>query len=151
MENAVPFMSPPEDEVTLTFDDGTSLTGMTIKQGVTVITGSSYSWKSTFLNALLSGIYDHIPGDGREYCISRHSSFKIVTEDGRLVTSLDITPFIHSMPGMDMANFSTLHASGSTSQAANIMEAIAFGCDVLLIDEDRTATNFMIRDTRMKC
>ena len=150
MVNAVPFTAPPEDEVTLPMPGGTTLTGMAIRQGVTVITGGGYSGKSTLLDAVLHGIYDHIPGDGREYCVTRRNSCKIAAEDGRPVTSLDITPFIRSMPGTDMSHFSTPHASGSTSQAANIMEAIAFGCNTLLIDEDRTATNFMIRDTRMK-
>ena len=150
MHNAVPFISPPEDEVSITFKDGTTLSGMAIRQGVTVITGGGYSGKSTLLDAILNGIYDHIPGDGREYCITKRSSCKIAAEDGRPVSSLDIAPFIRSMPGMDTSVFSTPQASGSTSQAANIMESIAFGNDVLLIDEDRTATNFMIRDARMK-
>ena len=150
LESAVPFVSPPEDEVTLTMTDGSSITGMAVKRGVSVITGGGYSGKSTLLTAMLSGIYNHIPGDGREYCITDRDCFKISAEDGRRVSGLDITPFIRSAPGMDMAAFSTEHASGSTSQAANIMEAIAFGCQLLLIDEDRTATNFMIRDARMK-
>ncbi len=150
LEHAVPFQSPPEDEVTLLLPDGAVLSGMAIKQGVTVITGGAYSGKSTLLTAMLSGIYDHVPGDGREYCITDRNCFKIIAEDGRRVLKLDITPFIRNAPGMNMSEFSTEHASGSTSQAANIMEAISFGCKLLLIDEDRTATNFMIRDARMK-
>ena len=147
---AVPFISPPEDEMTLRLSDGFALTGMGIKEGVTVITGGGYSGKSTLLDAMLHGIYDHIPGDGREYCVTQESVCKIVAEDGRSVTSLDISPFIRNVSGLDTKKFTSLHASGSTSQAANIMEAVSFGCKALFIDEDRTATNFMIRDARMK-
>ena len=147
---AVPFISPPEDEITLRLSDGFTLTGMGIKEGVTVITGGGYSGKSTLLDAMLHGIYDHIPGDGREYCITQENVCKIVAEDGRSVTALDISPFIRNVSGLDTKKFTSLHASGSTSQAANIMEAVSFGCSALFIDEDRTATNFMIRDARMK-
>ena len=147
---AVPFISPPEDEIILHLSDGFVLTGMGIKEGVTVITCGGYSGKSTLLDAMLHGIYDHIPGEGREYCITQESVCKIIAEDGRSVTSLDISPFIRNVSGLDTKKFTSLHASGSTSQAANIMEAVSFGCNALFIDEDRTATNFMIRDARMK-
>jgi predicted ABC-class ATPase len=147
---AVPFKSPPEDEIELKFSDGFKLKGMGIKEGVTVITGGGYSGKSTLLDAMLHGIYDHIPGDGREYCITNKNVCKIIAEDGRSVTSLDISPFIRNIGNLKTKSFTTKHASGSTSQASNIMEAISFGCSAMLIDEDRTATNFMIRDARMK-
>ena len=150
LPDAVVFHSPPEDEALLTFSDGSTLQGMGIQAGVTVITGSGYSGKSTLLDCLLHGIYDHIPGDGREYCLLQQQASKIIAEDGRSVTSLDISPFMQDMKNLSTQCFTTQHASGSTSQAANIMEAVSFGSKVLLIDEDRTATNFMIRDARMK-
>lgn len=150
LEKAVPFASPAEDEVEIRFTDGSILKGMGIKEGVTVITGGGYSGKSTLLDGMLHGIYDHIPGDGREYCITRERSCKIIAEDGRCATSIDISPFIRDIGGLNTKKFTTIHASGSTSQASNIVEAISFGCSALLIDEDRTATNFMIRDARMK-
>jgi predicted ABC-class ATPase len=150
LHGAVPFASPPEDKITLCLSDGFMISGMGIKEGVSVITGGGYSGKSTLLDAMLHGIYDHIPGDGREYCLTRQNVCKIAAEDGRSVTSLDISPFIKNVGGLATKNFTSPHASGSTSQAANIMEAISFGCGALFIDEDRTATNFMIRDARMK-
>jgi len=150
LSDAVPFQSPPKDEIQLTFSDGSTLQGMGIQAGVTVITGSGYSGKSTLLDSLLHGIYDHIPGDGREYCLLQEQASKIIAEDGRSVTSLDISPFMQDLKNLSTQRFTTQHASGSTSQAANIMEAVSFGSKVLLIDEDRTATNFMIRDARMK-
>ena len=145
MLNAVPFQSTPEDEIEVC-----GVRGMGIKRGVTVITGGGYSGKSTLLDAISAGIYDHIIGDGRELCITDESAMTISAEDGRSVKSVNISPFIKWLPDGDTHNFSSEHASGSTSQATNIMEAVDYGAKLLLIDEDRSATNFMIRDKMMK-
>ena len=145
MENAVPFTSAPADEIEIC-----GVRGMGIKRGVTVITGGGYSGKSTLLDAISAGIYDHRPGDGRELCITDDSAVTISAEDGRSVKNVNISPFIKWIPGGDPARFSTDRASGSTSQAANIAEAVDFGAKLILIDEDRSATNFMIRDGMMK-
>lgn len=145
LADAVPFMSPPGDEIEVC-----GVRGMGIKKGVTVITGGGYSGKSTLLDAISAGIYDHVLGDGRELCITDESAVTISAEDGRSVKHVNISPFIKWLPGGDTSDFSTDHASGSTSQAANIMEAVDFGASLLLIDEDRSATNFMIRDRMMK-
>ena len=127
-----------------------TIKGFGIKAGVTVITGGGYSGKSTLLDSILTGIYDHVKNDGRVYCITQRNSCKIVAEDGRRITATNLSPFIKNIHVKKTESFSTDHASGSTSQAANIIEAISFGCKLMLIDEDRTATNFMIRDARMK-
>lgn len=145
MEKAVPFMSVPENEVEIA-----GVRGMGIRRGVTVITGGGYSGKSTLIDAIAAGIYDHVSGDGRELCITDESAVTICAEDGRSVKCVNISPFIKWLPGGDTRDFSTEHASGSTSQAANIMEAIDCGARLLLIDEDKSATNFMIRDGMMK-
>ena len=145
MLNAVPFRSTEKDEIEI-FD----VKGMGIKKGVTVLTGGGYSGKSTLLDAISSGIYDHVLGDGRELCITDETAVTISAEDGRSVKHVNISPFIKWLPNGDTADFSTEHASGSTSQAANIMEAVECGTNLLLIDEDRSATNFMIRDGMMK-
>ena len=145
MKNAVPFLSVPEDEIEVC-----GVKGMGIKRGVTVITGGGYSGKSTLLEAISAGIYNHAWGDGRELCITDTTAMGIVAEDGRSVKNVNIAPFIKWIPGQDTARFSTERASGSTSQAANIMEAVSMGSKLLLIDEDRSATNFMIRDARMR-
>ncbi len=150
MKNAIPFRSPEELRETICLPDGTELTGMAIRQGVTVITGGGYSGKSTLLDAIEQGIYDHIPGDGREYVITDRSALKIDAEDGRPVHQLNLTPFFRFLPTQNEGIFSTLHASGSVSQAANIVESICNGSKLLLIDEDKSATNFMIRDDRMR-
>ncbi len=142
---AVPFRSTPEDEIEVC-----GVRGMGIRRGVTVITGGGYSGKSTLLDAISAGIYDHCLGDGRELCITDASAMTISAEDGRSVKSVNISPFIKWLPNGDTRDFSTDHASGSTSQAANIMEAVDCGTRLLLIDEDRSATNFMIRDRIMK-
>ena len=145
MAGAVPFQSTPDDEVEVC-----GVRGMGIKKGVTVITGGGYSGKSTLLDAIAAGIYDHALGDGRELCITDDSAVTISAEDGRSVKHVNISPFIRWLPGGDTCDFSTDHASGSTSQAANIMEAVDAGARLLLVDEDRSATNFMIRDRMMK-
>ena len=145
MENAVPFQSTPGDEIEVC-----GVRGMGIKRGVTVITGGGYSGKSTLLDAISAGIYNHVLGDGRELCITDDTAMTISAEDGRSVKSVNISPFIKWLPGSDTSDFSTDRASGSTSQAANIMEAVDYGAKLLLIDEDRSATNFMIRDKMMK-
>jgi len=151
MKNATPFVAPKELEVTIPLFDSTYMVGMGIPKGVTVITGGGYSGKSTLLNAIEMGIYDHIPGDGREYVLTDQSALKIYAEDARPVSNLDISPFFKFLPNTaSLDNFSTLHASGSVSQAANIIEAICGKCSLLLIDEDKSATNFMIRDKIMR-
>jgi len=145
MPDAVPFRSTPHDEIEIC-----GVSGMGIRKGVTVITGGGYSGKSTLLDAISAGVYNHVLGDGRELCITDDTAVTVSAEDGRSVKHVNISPFIKWLPGGDTSDFSTEHASGSTSQAANIMEAIDCGAKLLLIDEDRSATNFMIRDRMMK-
>lgn len=145
LKGASPFMSPPEDEIEIA-----GVRGMALRRGVTVVTGGGYSGKSTLLDAISAGIYDHHEGDGRELVLTDPTAVIITAEDGRSVSRRDISRFIKWIPGSDPGDFSTAHASGSTSQAANIAEAIASGAKLLLIDEDLSATNFMIRDARMK-
>jgi len=100
---------------------------------------------------LASGVYDHIPGDGRERCVTDSAAVCVRAEDGRSIQSVDLRPFIGNLPlGRNTENFCTLDASGSTSQAAAIIEALEVGATALLIDEDTAATNFMIRDARMR-
>lgn len=124
---------------------------MGIPEGVTLIVGGGYHGKSTLLQAVEAGVYNHVPGDGRELVVSRESAVKIRAEDGRSIQKTDISSFIHEPPFMESTQeFSTPNASGSTSQAANIVEALEAGSQLLLFDEDTSATNFMIRDERMQ-
>ncbi|MEW6397713.1 MAG: ABC-ATPase domain-containing protein [Bacillota bacterium] len=147
----IPFESPPSLEVEFVLPNGGPVRGMGIPRGVTLIVGGGYHGKSTLLRALERGVYDHIPGDGRELVVTVPTAVKIRAEDGRRVEKVDISPFISYLPfGQDTRCFSTESASGSTSQAANIVEALEAGADVLLLDEDTSATNFMIRDARMQ-
>ncbi len=150
MKGAIPFHSVPDDEIEIDCGKHGSVRGMGIKRGVTVITGGGYSGKSTLLDAISAGIYNHVSGDGRELCITDDSAVTISAEDGRSVKCVNISPFIKWIPSGDVQSFSTDCASGSTSQAANIMEVVDSGSKLLLIDEDRSAANFMIRDNKMK-
>lgn len=149
-QEAIPFRSPDSLAVFVDLADGTTVRGMGIPAGITVITGGGYSGKSTLLDALESGIYDRIPGDGREYVLSDPSALRISAEDGRPVTSLDLSAFFRFLPGGDPRDFSTPHASGSVSQAAGIAEAVYGGARLLLMDEDQSAVNFMLRDAQMR-
>ncbi len=149
--NVVPFRSPESMRVEAVLPGGTRITGMGIKEGVTLIAGGGFHGKSTLLKAIEAGIYNHIPGDGREKVVTVGSAVKIRAEDGRRVEKVDISPFIKNLPfNRETEGFSTDDASGSTSQAANIIEAIEAGAETLILDEDTSATNFMIRDHRMQ-
>ena len=124
---------------------------MGVPCGVTLIVGGGYHGKSTLLRAIETGIYTHIPGDGREYVVTDTAAIKVRAEDGRSVAGVNISPFINHLPqGKSTEQFSTADASGSTSQATSIVEAVEAGATGLLIDEDTSATNFMIRDRRMQ-
>ena len=151
MKGGVKFRSPKELEVTMELPHRGKITGMGIRKGITLIVGGGYHGKSTLLKALELGVYDHIAGDGREYVITDHTAMKIRAEDGRSIRKTDISMFINDLPnGRDTVGFCTEDASGSTSQAANVVESIEAGASLLLIDEDTSATNFMIRDELMQ-
>ncbi len=147
----VPFRAPEELRVTLDAPNAGPVTGMGVPRGVTLVVGGGYHGKSTLLRALEQGVYNHRPGDGREQVVADPHAVKVRAEDGRSVSSVDISTFIGTLPGgMGTRQFSTPNASGSTSQAAAIMEALEAGARTLLMDEDTSATNFMIRDRRMQ-
>lgn len=147
----VRFFAPSTLEVVIDTKHHGPITGMGIPTGVTLIVGGGYHGKSTLLKAIERGIYNHIAGDGREWVITNPTAVKIRAEDGRYVQKVDITTFISNLPsGEPTSSFTTENASGSTSQAANIIEALEMGAEVLLLDEDTSATNFMIRDARMQ-
>ena len=151
MKNSVPFVSPESLRVSMELPHRGTITGMGIPCGITLIVGGGYHGKSTLLNALELGIYDHISGDGREYVITDPSAQKLRSEDGRFIKDVDISLFINDLPNKkDTLCFSTEAASGSTSQAAGIVESMEAGSKVFLLDEDTSATNFMVRDSFMQ-
>lgn len=149
--DVIPFESPDSLRVEFNCPNRGRITGMGIPVGITLIVGGGYHGKSTLLRAIELGVYNHVPGDGREFVVTNSAAVKIRAEDGRSVAGVDISPFINHLPqSRQTTNFSTTNASGSTSQAANIIEALEAGAGVLLVDEDTAATNFMIRDRRMQ-
>lgn len=151
MKGAVKFQAPPSMKITMELPFGGALTGMGVSQGITLIVGGGYHGKSTLLKSLEMGVYNHIAGDGREYVITDDSAMKIRAEDGRSIKNTDVSMFINNLPnGKDTKRFSTEDASGSTSQAANVIEAMEADTHLFLIDEDTSATNFMIRDELMQ-
>ncbi|MCD6328098.1 ABC-ATPase domain-containing protein [bacterium] len=147
----IPFKSPRTLSMEISTPNRGLVKGMALKPGVTLIAGGGFHGKSTLLSAIQRGVYDHIPGDGREYVVTLDTAMKIKAEEGRSIEKTDIRPFIDNLPfEQSTMAFTTQNASGSTSQAANIMESLEMGANVLLIDEDTSATNFMIRDVRMQ-
>tara|TARA_R110002049_G_scaffold162439_4_gene328203 strand:- start:843 stop:2552 length:1710 start_codon:yes stop_codon:yes gene_type:complete len=151
LPEAVLFKSPDTLAVELEQPHAGVIRGLGIPKGITLIVGGGFHGKSTLLHAIERGVYDHIPNDGREKVVTVSDAVKIRAEDRRAITAIDISPFIGTLPqAKDTRHFSTQDASGSTSQASNIMEALSIGTELLLIDEDTSATNFMIRDERMQ-
>ncbi|MEU5846794.1 ABC-ATPase domain-containing protein [Saccharopolyspora shandongensis] len=151
LTDGVPFASPESLSVEVELPNRGRVRGMGVPEGVTLIVGGGFHGKSTLLRALEFGVYDHVPGDGRELVVCREDTVKVRAEDGRRVHRVDVSPFVGHLPtGADTTDFSTDNASGSTSQAAAIVEAVEAGAKVLLVDEDTAATNLMIRDARMQ-
>lgn len=151
MKASVPFTSPDSLRISINLPHKGKITGMGIPKGITLIVGGGYHGKSTLLNALALGVYNHIPGDGREYVITDATAVKLRSEDGRFIKDVDISMFINDLPNKkDTRCFSTLDASGSTSQAAGIVESMEAGSHLFLLDEDTSATNFMVRDAFMQ-
>ena len=151
MRKCIRFQSPETMEVEMDLPNHGMIRGMGISKGITLIVGGGYHGKSTLLKAIEQGIYNHIAGDGREYVITCEDAVKVRAEDGRSITHVNISPFINDLPNKkDTRDFSTEDASGSTSQAANVVEAVQAGSKLLLIDEDTCATNFMVRDQLMR-
>lgn len=150
-DSVIPFKSPESLKTEIDLPYAGKTTGMGIPEGITLLAGGGYHGKSTLLQAIEMGVYNHIAGDGREQCVSLTETVKVRAYSGRHVVKTDISPFIRNLPFReDTSAFSTENASGSTSQAANIIEAMEVGAKVILMDEDTCATNFMIRDMYMQ-
>ena len=151
LTEAIKIEAPASIAIELPLKHQSPVTGVAFPKGINLVVGGGFHGKSTLLRALEQGVYDHIPGDGRELVVSDPGCFKVQAEDGRAVTGADIRPFIQNLPGgKDCAFFTTSNASGSSSQAASIIEAISAGVKTILLDEDTSASNFLIRDARMQ-
>jgi len=151
LEGAVPFESPASLRVTLPTLHHGEVTGMGVPEGVTLIVGGGFHGKTTLLDAIGLGVYPHVPGDGREWVVTRPAAARVRSEDGRSVMGVDLSGFIRDLPrGRSTRRFDTPDASGSTSLAAALLEAIELGADTLLLDEDTCATNLLVRDARMQ-
>ena len=149
--SVVPFKAPQELAVVVDLPNAGKIRGMGIRPGITVLIGGGYHGKSTLLNALVKAIYPHVPGDGREQVVADRSTVQVSAEDGRAIKGVDISSFLSTLPrGSDPKRFYTENASGSTSEAASIIEYVAAGAKLLLIDEDSSATNFLYRDRHMR-
>ena len=148
---AVALRAPDSLAATVELPHAGRVRGTVVGPGVTLVVGGGYHGKSTLLNAIERGVYPHVPGDGRELVATAPDAVKVRAADGRAVTGVELTPFIAHLPGgRDTGAFATQNASGSTSQAASLMESIEAGASAILLDEDTSATNLLIRDARMR-
>ncbi len=151
LPNAIPFESPPSLRVEIELPWDETITGMGIRQGITLIMGSAFHGKSTLIEAIASGVWDHIPGDGRERVVTIRNAMYVESEDGRYVSCVDISPMVYNLPGgVDTKCFSTRDASGATSTAASIQEAVEVGAKLIVLDEDTVATNILYIDERVQ-
>ena len=151
LKEAVPFVSPVSMERSFSLPHIGKISGMAVPEGITLIVGGGYHGKSTLLSAIQQGVYNHIRGDGREFVVTDETAVKLRAEDGRSIRNVDISLFINDLPNnKDTSSFHTEDASGSTSQAAGVVEGIEAGTRLFLIDEDTSATNFMVRDEFMQ-
>lgn len=151
LSGAVPFRSPESLRVEIELPGGGKIAGMGVPEGVTLVTGGAYHGKSTLVEAIQNGVWNHVPGDGREYVVTRRDAVKVRSEDGRRVAGVNISLFVNGLPqGKPTDFFETENASGSTSQAASVCEALEAGSRLVLMDEDTSAANFLIRDRRIR-
>lgn len=151
MQDAVPFTSPKELQLSLKLLNGTKIEGMGIPKGISIIVGGGFHGKSTLLHALEDSVYPHVPGDGREFIVIDKTATPVKTEEGRVVNGTDISALVKELPfNNNVESFTTKNASGATSQVANLLEAVELGARTILIDEDASAVNFLIRDLRMR-
>jgi predicted ABC-class ATPase len=150
-DGAVPFYAPDQLAVEVSLPNTGLTRGLGIRPGINVLIGGGFHGKSTLLDALAIGVYPHIPGDGREQVVTHSDAAFVCAEDGRAVSGLDISCFFEKLPGgVEAGKFWTKNASGSTSEAAAIIEAVLAGARLLLIDEDSSATNLLIKDDIMR-
>jgi predicted ABC-class ATPase len=150
-KNCIAFLSPDGLQAEVDLPHKGKVRGMPIPKGITLIVGGGFHGKSTLLNAIQNAVYPHAPGDGRELIATDPTAVKIRAEDGRSTQPINISGFMDDLPLVSTTeSFFTQSASGSTSQAINIVEALEAESSLLLMDEDTCATNFMIRDARMQ-
>ena len=149
-ERAIPLRTPIALRTEIDLGRCGKVRGWGIRVGVTAIAGAPYHGKSTVLQALQAGIDDHPPGDGRELVVTEPSALLVQAEDGRRIVDQDLSAFFHALPGADSTHFTTERASGATSMAASVLQGVAAGCRLLLVDEDTAASNFLLIDPTMR-
>ncbi len=117
---------------------GRTVEGLVITSGITSFYGIKYAGKSTILQALTRGFYVYQPGDGREW-IKTVDHMPLITSDwGRVIRSVDVSPFIESHPSIEInvEDVRTYSADGYLSQVSSLMEALELRVPGVLIDEE---------------
>ncbi|MBP2133465.1 putative ABC-class ATPase [Methanomicrobium sp. W14] len=144
----VPFVCPLELEPVEMelMASGGSVTGLGIrKKEVFAVTGSNAEGKSTFLQTVRSGCDDHLPGDGREQVVTSGSVMTAESCESDISGS-DISMFFSALPpgasGSPKCVFGS--GSGSMGMAAQFSEAVRKKAQVIVVDEDKSATNLLV-------
>jgi len=125
------------------------VTGLGISAGLTVVLGDAANGRKDFMSALAAGVFNHIPGDGREGVVTVSDAVQIAADRGRNVQEVNITPFLSESEYGNPASFSTPAADSFISQAASVIEALEVGARVLIVDENSSAPAFLTTDARI--
>ena len=127
-----------------------SVRGIGIPAGITVILGDAYSGRIELMRALASGVYNHIPGDGREMVITVPDAVYVAAEAGRSIQKVDVSPFITELPSSaDPKHYTCPQADRTAAQAASTVEAMEVGARVLMFDESESCAEFLGSDSRL--
>ena len=147
----VPFIVPDELLVDMDVPNKGRIRGLGIPTGITVVLGDAYSGRTELMKALAAGIYNHVPGDGREYVISMPDTVYVAAEDRRSVQRVDISAFVRQNPaGRDVRQYTTTHADPCAAQAAAVAEAMEVGARALIFDESDSNSGFLCQDSRLQ-
>ncbi len=124
--------------------------GLGIPHGLTLILGESNGGRVDLTEAIAQGIYNHVPGDGRESVVTVADAVAIHSEAGRSIQQVDISAFATELlDGGNPASYSCKSAGSFSSQAASTVEALEAGARVLLYDEHSSSSTFLSSDTRV--
>ncbi len=135
MIDAVPFSCDAAASVEFEVPNGDPVRGWGVPEGFTALVGPSRHGKSVLADAVFAGVYNHIPGDGREYVVSVPDAVYVMAEEGRPVTSDDMSSFISPAPGLDPSKFDSARASSPASEFAAVAEAMELGSSLVVVDE----------------
>jgi predicted ABC-class ATPase len=148
-ENTTPLTMDESLLVDVDTPNAGTVKGLGVPTGVTLIVGDEYSSRAALMRAIASGIYNHVPGDGREQVITVPDAVHVAAETGRSIQKVDISSMIPAQSGVRSDAFSAEQADACSAQAAAMVEALEVGARALLFDESESSAAFLTQDTRL--